>query len=498
MSPRLLSQLKFARRQLRWAVPWGIVLALLLNLMTCSPPLDQVARIQAGGALKVATVNSPTTYYESSSGPSGFDHDATLAFADWLGVALELVVVNSNEEALQAVATGKAHLAAAGIAITPERQQQFRFGPVVQTVRSELVYRMGNRRPDSLDTLEGTLRVAGGSEQAARLTELAQQHPTLRWDEAGEQETEALLHAVEQGKLDYTVVHSTLLAVYQRIYPRLRSAFSVSDDQPLAWAMARHRDRSLLHATYRFFGQLDSDVWTDLQARHFGGRDPLDFVSTVTLAEHFDTRLPDFRAHFEKAGDTYGIDWRLLAAVGYQESHWNPRAVSPTGVTGLMMLTRATAEFLGVTDRNDPAQSIDGGARYLRRFLDHFASVPEPDRLYLALTAYNLGLGHVLDLRTLTELRGGNPDSWADLRKNLPLLTQRQWYTRTRYGYARGFEALHYVKQVRTYHTLLTWKTDNQANRDAPPPEPLDEGDDMVPAPRSPSRSPLQVAPPLL
>ena len=492
-----------ALRRLRTGLLWILASAVIVSLVTCSPPQNLLARVLAGGILRVATTNSPTTYYQTASDASGFDYELARHFAESLGVELQLLVVDSQAAALEAVADGKAHLAAAGITVTEQARERFTFGPTLQTVRAELVYRMGTPEPKSIDDLDGTLLVPKGTVHAEQLAALSKAHPNLVWGEAGEQEAEALLYAVEQGDLRYTVAHSTLVAVHQRYYPRLRVAFPLTGDQPLAWAFRRSPDASLVDAASRFIEGFPAEMMSELLARHFGNGGPLDFVSTITLAEHIKTRLPAFRHYFEAEAEAHGLDWRLLAAIGYQESHWNPHAVSPTGVRGLMMLTQDTATFLGVTDREDPAQSIAGGARYLRRFLDHFNDVPEPDRTWLSLAAYNLGLGHALDLRRLTDMRGGDPSRWADLRKNLPLLTQRQWHTKMRYGYARGFEALHYVKSVRTYYDMLVWKTDTAFSRE--PAGNADDdaaarGEDEGPAATPPPSgwSPLLVQPPLL
>ena len=169
-------------------------------------------------------------------------------------------------------------------------------------------------------------------------------------------------------------------------------------------------------------------------------------------------RLPDVRPLFERAADRTGLDWRLLAAVGYQESHWNPRAVSRTGVRGLMMLTRRTARQLGIDNRDDPEQSVLGGARYLQSMIERLPErIERPDRLWLALAAYNIGLGHLEDARVLTERQGGDPDRWADVRERLPLLTQKRYFSQTRFGYARGYEAANYVENIRTFYEILVW-----------------------------------------
>ncbi len=505
MSTRHWQLIKEGSRRIWRAMPFLLAAAVISSLVTCSPPRNLLERILAGGTLKVATLNSPTTYYKTASGLSGFDYELANHFAEALGVTLELVVLDTPQDVLDAVHSGQAHLAAAGLTVTEKRRKHVIFGPTLQTVRAELVYRMGTPRPNSIDDLDGTLMVPRGTVHAERLAELAEAHPALIWGEADEQEAEALLYAVEQGDLRYTVAHSTLVAVHQRYYPRLRIAFSLSEDQPQAWAFQRSLDRSLVETAQRFFEGLPDALMAEIQARHFGTGTALDFVSTVTLARHIESRLPAFRHHFEAAAEVHDLDWRLLAAVGYQESHWNPNAVSPTGVRGLMMLTRDTATFLNVADRENPAQSIHGGARYLRRFLDQFAAIQEPDRTWLSLAAYNLGLGHVLDLQQLTEMRGGDPSKWTDLRENLPLLTQRQWHSKTRHGYARGFEALHYVDSVRTYYDMLVWKTDTAFARSLPngeengDPSADDDVDPEVPVTTpAPSRSPLLVQPPLL
>ena len=171
------------------------------------------------------------------------------------------------------------------------------------------------------------------------------------------------------------------------------------------------------------------------------------------------------------------MDWQLLAAVDYQESHWNPVAESPTGVRGMMMLTLPTARELGVDNRLDVTQSLRGGARYLkdirRRLPD---DIYEPDRTWLALAAYNIGMGHLEDARVITDRQGGDPHLWQDVMERLPLLQKRQFFETTRYGYARGVEAATYVQNIRHYYSILQWQ-DIASNKPLPP----IQADDHVP-----------------
>ena len=174
-------------------------------------------------------------------------------------------------------------------------------------------------------------------------------------------------------------------------------------------------------------------------------------------------RLPRYEKDFRQAAQVNRVDWRLLAAMGYQESLWQPTATSKTGVRGLMMLTLRTAQAMGVSNRLDPKQSIDGGAKYIVHVKQQLpASIEEPDRTRFALAAYNVGGGHLEDARKLTEAEGLDPNKWLDVQKILPRLAQKQWYSKTRYGYARGGEPVHFVRNIRRYYDILTWVTQPQ------------------------------------
>jgi len=178
---------------------------------------------------------------------------------------------------------------------------------------------------------------------------------------------------------------------------------------------------------------------------------------------HVKTKLPRYQVQFIRAAEKYDMDWRLLAAIGYQESHWKPGAISPTGVRGIMMLTQITAEQLKVTNRLDPGQSIEGGAKYFRYILNRIPErIDKPDRTWMALAAYNVGFYHLEDARILTSEAGGDPDKWIDVKKHLPLLSRKKWYKKTKYGFARGYEAVKYLENIRIYHDLLVWSNNNE------------------------------------
>lgn len=503
MSPRLrLSEVAPSFRVqlgsvLRRTELWlGLCAAAVLALLsTCSPQRSALDEIRATGVLRVATINSPTTYYQGPAGePTGFEYDLVQGLAEELGVRVELEVATNPQQALALVRSGRAHLAAASIGITPSRRELVRFSSPLMEVVPALVYRRGQPHPKHLNDLKGELRLVQGSVHAERLKALAPRFPKLRWEETSEEEVEDLLFNVAEGRLDYTIANSDLIAINQRYYPSLRIAFKMGETTDIAWAFSKFRDDSLPNAVEEYLRGLDKAEFARLKDRYFGHIEQVDTHGAMTLATHVETRLPKYRPHFETAALEHGLDWRLLAAIGYQESHWDPSAISPTGVRGIMQLTNATAAFLNVGNREDPAQSIRGGSRYFARLREQLPeSIKEPDRTWMALAAYNIGLGHLYDARRLTEQLGGNPNRWIDVRKRLPLLTQSKWHTRTRHGYARGRQAVIYVGNVRTYYDMLIWVTGG-----TPLPEEGEESGDAPATEQPKTKDPLDINLPVL
>jgi membrane-bound lytic murein transglycosylase F len=456
--------------------PDGTMARRFLYLLCCllvaacekTPLLEQ---IRDHNELIVLTRNSPTTYYEGVDGPTGFEYDLASRFAGYLGVELRIVVPPNFNDILPLIQRGDAHLAAAGLTITDKRKDIVRFGPVYQKITPQLVYRSGTPRPKSLADVKGQIDVVTGSSHAERLAVLKEKYPNLSWQEDEGVESEELLYLVWQQLYDYTIADSNELVINRRYYPELHPAFAISKPKSLAWAFARSDDDSLYNAAVAFFDKISKDGTLDqLIDRYYGHIGEFDYVGTRRYQAHIDQRLPAYRELFQLAAERFHMDWRLLAAIGYQESHWDPDAVSPTGVRGLMMLTRDAASDLEIDDLTDPEQSILGGTEYLQRMLRNISDeVPEPDRTWLGLAAYNIGLGHLEDARKLTLQNGGNPDKWVDVKKNLPLLSKEKWFQKTRYGYARGREPVRYVENVRSYYDILVWYTDRETARTETP-----------------------------
>ena len=460
---------------MRAAISITVVALISALLGTCSSPPSLLEQIQTIGSLRVVTRNSPTSFYLGQNEPLGPEYELAAGFARELGVQLDIRPQEQFWQILPEVYSGRAHVAAAGLSVTRPRQELVRFGPAYQQVDALLIYKLGTRRPRSIHDLAGKrLEVVAGTSHVGWLLRARAEFPGLTWVENPDIEVEELIARVAAGAIDYTISDSNEFAIVRHFYPDARAAFDVGEPTDIAWALPLGEDDSLRERVAAYFarvtatGELDRilDRYYSSYSRDF------DYVGSRAFVRHIDSRLPEYRSLFQASAETISMDWRLLAAMAYQESHWDPLAVSPTGVRGIMMLTNRTASMVGVTDRVDAAQSIAGGAAYFARVIKKVPDrIPEPDRTWLAVAAYNVGFGHLEDARIITELQGGNPDRWLDVRERLPLLSQKKWYERVKRGYARGWEPVYYVDNVQRYFNILRWMTadDNlQASRQTP------------------------------
>lgn len=443
--------------------------ALWPSLPWMGKPENRVAGIIARGELRVSTINSPLTYAAINNKDYGLDYELAKRFADYLGVKLKVTVRQNISQLFDDLDAGKTDMLAAGLVYNTERVKNYQAGPTYYSVSQQLVYRVGSNRPRTLAGINAEqLAIAPGHVALNDLQALKEsKYPDLNWRVDEKRGTTALMQAVIDGTLEYTVADSVAVSLFQRVHPELAVALDISDEQPVTWFSEKSEDNSLSAAMLDFFNSMNEDgTLARLEEKYLGHGNDFDYVDTRTFLRAVQNTLPDLKPLFEKYARQ--IDWRLLAAIAWQESHWDPQATSPTGVRGMMMLTRNTAQSLGLTDRTDAEQSLDGGMRYLQ---DMMAKVPEAipkeERIWFALAAYNMGYAHMLDAMALTKKQKGNPNSWSDVKQRLPLLSQKPYYSRLKYGYARGHEAYAYVENIRKYHISLVGYLSEQERKAA-------------------------------
>jgi membrane-bound lytic murein transglycosylase F len=422
-------------------------------------PRDSLDEVLARGKLRVVSRVNPATFVVDKHGPSGIEFELARAFAEKIGVELEMIPAANIAEVYAALDSGTADMAASGLSARLSGTSSYWYSSPYLEVRQQIVYRSGSARPRCVADLVGKrVMVLAQSSSADALAEAQRAHPGLGWMEATRIETFELLRKIMDDEIDYAIVKSNEFEMHEGLFPGIEIAFELEEREQLAWATAERGRNARLHASMQNFlaryeesGELDL-----LRERFFGYLPEINRKALTTFAERVESHLPRFERALRRIGAEEGIDWRLLAAISYQESHWNPRAVSYTGVRGMMMLTKATAREVGVTDRTNLEQSLRGGARYFLKLLEQVSEDIAPsERELFALAAYNIGPAHVEDARRIAEMRGADPDVWADVEKQLPLLTKRAWHSRTRHGYARGYETLNFVNRIRQYHRFL-------------------------------------------
>lgn len=450
------------------------VIVTVLGLTTCSGPPATVEAIRAAGELRIATVAGGSTWFEGPEGHRGFEHDLTREFAEYIGVEPRYVVAASYAELPRLVQDNRAHLAAALLPIHNRFGNTLSFGPSYATLRQAIVYRHGRDAPASVEDLRGGV-VAAPLGRGAR-TVLERELPQAdgyEWAVLPGRSIEELLEMLDAGKVDFALVPEEEFEAARLYFPELRQGFTLGAPQAVGWLYRPGPKNSLWDVQLAFLNAVrESGELQILRDRYFGHFREFDYVEARAFLRHYAQRLPTYRDAFEAQAERFGLDWLMLAAMSYQESHWNKDARSPTGVRGLMMLTRRTARALDV-DRLDPFESIRGGAQYLARLRDRLPErIAEPDRTWLALAAYNVGLAHLEDARRFTDGAGRDPDRWLDVRDFLPKLANRQWAKRARHGYARGYQAVHFVENIRRYYDVLRWLEADSTTRETAKPPP--------------------------
>ena len=424
-----------------------------------SLPHDALERVRTSGTLRAVSRVNPATFVVDRYGPAGIEYELARDFAASLGVELEMIPVTTIGEAYAALDAGSADIAASGLTERRLAERPYAYSTSYLGVSQQVVYRAGTRKPASLADLVGSrVMVLAQSSSGDALRRAQASLPGLGWMESTRTDTADLLRRLTDGEIDVAVVKSHEFYMHAGLFPTLEVAFELPEPEELAWAVPETPESARLYAAMQdFLAQSEKDGELDLlRERFFGYLPDINRRALTAFADKADKQLPRLEPLMRRIAAEEGIDWHLLAAMSYQESHWNPRAVSRKGAAGMMMLTPRAASEVGVRDRSNMEQNLRGGARYFRRLMDDLeGDITPADRELFALAAYNMGPAHLADARKLASLRGANPDLWSDVEDQLPLLGKREWHVHTDYGYARGLETASFVNGVRQYHRFL-------------------------------------------
>ena len=416
---------------------------------------DTLHKIKASGVITLITRNNAHCYYIYRDKAMGFEFDLAKAFSEHLGVKLE-VITPTWDGLFDALNKGEGDLVAASMTITPSRQSQADFSNEYLSVQQKALVHSRDVAIRALEDLAGkTVHVRRGTSYEERLHRLIESGLDIEVRAYEDIPTEELISMVADREIAVTIADSNIALLNRRYYPDIRIAFPIEEPESLGWAVKKGESR-LLGEINTFLRQItENGLLGRIYNKYYANVEIFDYLDLKKFHERLETRLPTYKNLIRKTALEHDFDWRLIAAVIYQESHFDPHAKSFTGVEGIMQLTRDTAEEMGIKDRRDPKQSIIGGVKYLRKLYKRYGEAKDPDRLLITLASYNVGHGHIRDAQEIARGMNLNPQSWSSLEQTLPLLRNPKYYKKTRHGYARGTEPVRYVRRILTYYDIL-------------------------------------------
>jgi membrane-bound lytic murein transglycosylase F len=435
---------------------------LLLAVNGCEPVYFEAnasrERLQAQEKreLRVLTLKDPLIYQKDSKGKaSGIDHDLLEQFALEYGFDLKFIEKKDEAQLFDALAKNEGDLIAARLRADDVELKGFIAGPAYEETQLSL-FCQSKAKVTGIDGLSGKtvalLEKDAISVNQSRLHLLAPQSDVQKIVNSN---THQILKMTSNGQFDCAFAETLEGDYYLRAYPHLEKVGPVTDQYTLNWILRPElQDLQNLMQHWIQHASRQDDIMR-IHDRYRTFVNALNVQDVKRFTSRLKSALPAYEESFRAAARRYQLDWKLLAAISFQESHWEASATSYTGVKGIMQLTSTTAKLAGVEDRNDPHQSIWGGAYYFKYLLDRMPAELHPkDRLALALTAYNIGYGHLLDAQKLVLKKGRNPNSWRDIKSVLPHLSDPNYSSELDYGAARGFEAIDFVERVRGYYSL--------------------------------------------
>ena len=443
----------------RSAWKYGILFPFLLVLfaLNCNAGAKQgsLHRIHKTKKITVITRNNAHCYYTYRDEPMGFEYSLAKAFADYLGVDLT-VKTFPWADMIKALNEGKGDFIAASTTITPSRKRTVDFSDEYLSIQQRVIVHEDNHTIKNLADLNGKIiHVRKATSYEERLSELQRKGLDLTVKLHDDVPTEELIRQVADKEIEVTVADSIIAELNRRYYPNIKIGIPIEEPQSLGWAVKK-KDKALLSAINTFFDKIKTDgTFDDIYRDYYANVQIFDRFDLKKFHQRINTRLPKYETIIKKAAKQYGFDWRLIAAIIYQESHFIPRARSHSGVRGLMQLTKGTAQEMGVTNRLDPEQSIMGGVRYLRKLYERYDEARGFDRTLITLASYNVGPRHIASAQRIAREKGLDPHKWSSLEQTLPLLCYEKYIKMSKHGYCRGSEPVRYVNRILTYFDIL-------------------------------------------
>ena len=415
---------------------------------------DDLPGLKKRRLLRMITRNNAMTYFIHRGRQVGFEYELIKEFADRHDLRLDIVIPDSHADLLAYLNEGKGDVVAAAMTITEERGKQAAFTLPYNEVDELVVVRADEDSIASLADLAGrTVHVRQSSSFYTTLMALADSIAGLQVVPLPDDlETEDILAGVEAGRYDITLCDSNLLDVELAYGRALKAAFSIKPTV-LGWAVRRDNP-ALLAALNQYVQEEKGGLFFNMMKKRYFKNKRTITRAKDSLRVDLSGRLSPYDELVKKYARQYGQDWRLITAQMYQESKFDPEATSWVGARGLMQIMPVTGLELGFTDLHDPEENIHAGVKYLSQLVNRFdPQIPIEERTRLALAAYNVGYGHVLDARRLAREKGWNPDKWfGHVEQAMRLLAKPAYHKRSRYGFCRCGQPVHYVGNIQNMY----------------------------------------------
>jgi membrane-bound lytic murein transglycosylase F len=451
----------FTLNPLAKKIALGLFGLLFISMNGCdgfySVDKTSIKKLQAKKEWVVLTTESPLIYSRSKNGEAfGIDHDLLQSFAKTYGLTLRYEKRSTEQAVLEALARGEGDIAAARLR-TPLSSEGFQVGPAYEDTYLSLYCHDRLRVSNIQDLRKKTVALLEKDDFQGLSTRLQILNPQIKVQVVSDIKTRDLLAHISKKKSDCVIVENMSGDFYSRQFKQIEKVSVVSAPYSLSWILAPAHSQLARLMSVWFKQAARNDKIMEVHDRYGNYLEELDHRDVQKFLRMIESTLPTYKKNFRSAGAEHRLPWELIASVAYQESHWNPEAQSYTGVRGIMQLTTSTALYLGIEDREDPTQSIQGGAKYLRYLLSlQPKNLNSKDQLALALAAYNIGWAHLKDAQSLAVQMGKNPYSWRHLREILPLLEEPEYAKDLRYGGARGNETVAFVERVKSFYNLLS------------------------------------------
>ena len=396
-------------------------------------------------------------WYSVNGNNHGIEHDLLKLFAQHTGKNLNFKLVNTASDAFTALEENEASLAVGSLVLPESKKNLLSAGPTYMTVKQTIVHHYTETPPASPAEISmNKIHVGGNPAHLETLTKIRRQNDDPRlWILDKQTSAENLLDMINQGFINYAVVNSDKILLLKQYYPNIKEAFSISDELPITWIF-HINDQPLSAEINRFFTEIKhTRELNNILDRHYGHTQHLNYPQKLTLIKNYDQHFIKYRDIFQELGNAYDIDWKLLAAISYQESHWNPKAQSVSGVKGLMMVTKEVLNKFQLPDRYDPVQNALAGTKYLLQLKDQLPpEIGEPDRTWLGLIAYNIGFSNLQKIIDQVQEQNQKRVLWVDVRDTLRTTKRPSNITAE---HAHTYNPINYVYNIRAYYDLITW-----------------------------------------